>query len=85
MLRCNLLKLIHAANITPSSASSLTGKRIKHKFQESNGKFKNYKGHIISQVPGFPEWFNIVYDNEPNIVYTYNLTEDIANKDLQVL
>ena len=40
---------------------------------------------IISQVPGFPEWFNLVYDKEPGIVYSYKLSEDLENGDLQIL
>ncbi len=58
-----------------SSASSLTGKAIEHRFIE-NGKNKLYKGRVISYVPGFPDWFNVVYNDEPGVVYSYKLSED---------
>ena len=85
VLRTNLVELIKSAGEIESSPSSWAGKMINHRFKESNGKYKCYKGKIISQVPGFPEWFNVVYDNEPDIVYSYNLTEDIENGDLRAL
>ena len=40
---------------------------------------------VISQVPGFPDWYNVVYIEEPDIVYTYKLTDDIKNGDLKLL
>ena len=85
LLRDNLLKLVEAADGNETSDSALVGKVVKHRFEESNGKHKFYKGKVISQVPGFPEWFNIVYSNEPDVVYTYKLSEDIDKGDLQVL
>ncbi len=85
LLRDNLVKLVQAVNGNETSDSALVGKAIKHRFQESNGKHKFYKGKVISQVPGFPEWFNLVYTNEPGVVYSYKLSEDIENGDLQVL
>lgn len=84
LLRENLAKLIHSADVEATPASSLIGRAIRHKF-ESNGKNKFYKGRVITQVPGFPEWFNVVYNNEPEIVYSYRLSEDIERGDLQVL
>ena len=84
-LHNNLVKLIEDAEGKNSPVSSLTGKAIKHQFEESNGKHKQYKGRVISQVPGFPDWFNVVYTNEPEVVYTYKLSEDLERGDLQVL
>ena len=85
LLRDNLVKLIQDAGERQIPASTLTGKAIKHRFEVSDGKHKFFKGRVISQVPGFPEWFNVVYINEPGIVYTYRLSEDIEKGDLQVL
>ncbi len=54
LLHDNLVKLVQAANgnETPNSSDlPLVGKLIKHRFQESNGKHKFYKGRVISQVP----------------------------------
>ena len=84
LLRDNLVKLIHVANDKETSPSPLTGKVVKHRF-EANGKQKIYKGRVISQVPGFPEWFNIVYTDEPDTIYSYKLSEDIERGDLQIL
>lgn len=60
VLQANLMKLIRAAGEREISTSSLTGKTIMHRFQESDGTFKSYEGRIISQVPGFHESFNLV-------------------------
>ena len=78
------MKLIAAAGNIETSASSLVGKLVKHRF-EDKGKLRFFKGRVISQVPGFPEWFNIVYDKEPGIVYSFKLSEDMDNGDLHVL
>jgi hypothetical protein len=60
--------------------SLLVGKHIKHTFAESV-----YHGKVISQVPGFPAWLNVVYDDDDavysyklveNAVYSYKLVED---------
>ena len=93
-LRDNLIKLLEAAKalLTGKShdqcadqrdLSYLVGKHIKHKFSE-DGQFVIYSGRIISQVPGFPNWFNVVYNREPNVVYTFNLSEDLENGDLSL-
>jgi hypothetical protein len=37
----------------------LVGKKIRHIFQEDS-----YVGKVISTVPGFPEFYNIIYDCE---------------------
>ena len=63
--------------------SYLVGKHIKHKFSE-DGKLITYSGRVISQVPGFSNWFNVVYTREPDVVYTFNLSEDLKNGDLHV-
>jgi hypothetical protein len=40
---------------------------------------------ILIQVPSFPAWFNIIYDDDP-AVYTYHrLDSDEENADLQIL
>lgn len=86
-LRENLVKLVEAATDSksdPTPDSALVGKVVKHRFEE-NGRHKFYKGRVVSQVPGFPEWFNIVYSNEPDIIYSYKLTEDIEKGDLHIL
>ena len=84
-LRDNLIKLLEAAqapSISQSKAhghhtdeedlSYLVGKHIKHNFSE-DGQLVTYRGRVIPQVPGFPNWFNVTYTHEPDVVYTYNL------------
>lgn len=89
LLRQNLLKLIEGVKCNDGSTSditpSLADKDIEHKFKETDGTLKAYKGKVISQVPGFPEWYNVVYTEEPDIVYTFKLADDLRNGDLQVL
>ena len=92
-LKDNLLKLINAAADNPGHATrsgshphgvALVGKYVGHKFSEEE-QLVTYNGRVVSTVPGFPEWFNIVYDNEPDIVYSFKLMEDLKNGDLHVL
>ena len=87
-LRENLLHLVHAAHNSPTPNTditiSLVGNSIEHRFVEDE-KFVTYSGRIVSQVPGFPDWFNVVYDKEPGIVYTFKLMEDYRNGDLKIL
>ena len=91
MLRENLTKLIQAAACEVNTANSpedtdfdLVGKRIDQQFNES-GKLVTYSRRVVSQVPGFIECYNIVYDDEPETVYTYKLLDDMKNGDLKVL
>ena len=39
---------------------------------------------ILSQVPGYPEWFNIKYENNEKI-YTSKLLLDYENGDFEVI
>ena len=66
------------------SVDDLVGKSVVHRFLEDE-QLVTYNGRVLSTVLGFPEWFNIVYDNEPNVVYTFKLQEDLRNGDLHVL
>lgn len=85
----NLLQLITDAESGDTSTSTtslvLTGKSIEHKFKETDGTIKPYNGKVISQVPGFPDWYNVVYTGEPDTVYTFKLKDDIDSGDLKVL
>lgn len=85
ILRDNLALLLQQAQQIETITSSLTGKSIKHRFEVDGGKQKFFKGRVISQVPGFPDWFNVVYVEEPGIVYSYKLSEDIEKGDLKIL
>jgi hypothetical protein len=66
----------HDSPFNSTSDPVLVGKSIDHQFIED--------GQIV-QVAGFPEWYNVVYDNEPDVVYTYKLMEDFYNGDLKLI
>ena len=89
-LKENLLLLLADATrhqevaIISDSPIQLVGAHIDHQFTE-NDQLVTYSGEVISQVPGFSEWFNVVYDNEPGIVYTYKLMDDFKNGDLKLV
>ncbi len=85
----NLLKLITDADHTSGTVSSstdadLSGKCIMHNFEDSDGAIKPYKGKVIAQVPGFLEWYNVVYNEEPVVVYMFKLNDDFENGDLKI-
>ena len=58
-------------------ADPLSRQRIKHKFEGDIW----YDGQVISQVPGYPAWYNVVHDGD-NSVYTYQLRTDLEAGDL---
>ena len=72
-LKENLLRLLNAAANQHSSDTGsdslsgrdihLVGRRIDHQFTEDK-QLVIYSGKVVSTVPGFPEWFNVVYDTE---------------------
>ena len=55
-----------------------------HNF-DIDGVVKPCKGKVISQVPGFSDWYNVVYDSEPDTVYTFKLQDDIDSGDLKIM
>ena len=68
----NLLTLLQGVTRTSfppvspylASQESLVGRRICHKWKDSEGEERPYYGQIISLVPGTTDWFNVKYDNE---------------------
>lgn len=89
-LKCNVLKLVNIARRIPvdeSKKSFLIGKCVSHQFDtgaDENDTGGWYDGTVISQVPGYPNWFNIKYDGDPAI-YTYQLMEDYKNGSLRLI
>ena len=82
----NLKTLISAASTYSSDddhVSFLVGKRIQHKFKDNEDNITWYSGLVISQVPGFEEWFNVVYDGD-EAVYTFRLLDDLEAGDLEL-
>ena len=68
------------ALMVPISSHPLTGKNIKHEFDDRI----SYSGKVISQVPGYPTWCNVAYDNDDS-VYLYQLRTDLEAGDLTIL
>ena len=63
-----------------------------HYFSALNQKYDVLNSCCLPlvQVPGYPAWYNVVYDGESSVddspvVYTYKLQEDWASGDLQLL
>ena len=86
-LSANLKVLVHQAAVRSGTEEThmLVGKRVKH-FQIADGERTPYLGKIMSQVPGYPDWFNIVYDDDEDSVYTYHrLDEDFEKGDIEIL
>ena len=80
----NLSKLVQKSFEQPcgeppsTSRPLLVGKSVTHKFKD-----KEYKGRVISTVPGYPEWYNIVYEGD-EAVYTFKLLDDYSKGDLKI-
>jgi hypothetical protein len=45
-----------------SRAPILVGKKVQHTFNEGT-----HNGKVISTVPGFPDFYNIIYDSEKQL------------------
>lgn len=54
-------------------------RKIPHTFHDGE-----YVGRVISAVPGFPQWFNVIYEGD-EAVYTYKLYDDYASGDLRII
>ncbi|KAK3106600.1 hypothetical protein FSP39_023288 [Pinctada imbricata] len=85
-LKENLKKLIKKAaeGLTTEQEKTgqplLVGKKVEHTFAKDDV----YRGEVISVVPGFPEWYNIKYEND-SAIYAYNLQLDYKNGDLKIV
>ena len=95
-VKSHLVKLINAAKSVAESVSVqktpdndiltiplLVGKTVKHIWTTEEGD-QSYIGKVISQVPGFPSWFNIKYNDDPK-VYSLRLVDDYKDKSLSIL
>ena len=89
----NLLTLLAVSSITDAtqtfspfraSQESLVGKRIRHRWKDSDGTDQWYYGNILSLVPGTNDWFNIQYDGE-EVILSLNLFVDIEKGDLDIV
>ncbi|XP_060557311.1 uncharacterized protein LOC132717769 [Ruditapes philippinarum] len=91
-LKENLINIVKQALVKDRENDEeihiLVGKRVRHRFEEvTDGKkmYKWYNGRIISQVPGFREWFNIIYDSDDSIYTYHRLDSDVETADLQII
>ena len=95
-MKCHLLKMINAARSvgqfqsvqkTPDNdfltIPLLVGKRVKHLWHTEDGD-QWFEGDVISQVPGFPSWYNIKYEEDPK-VYSLRLVDDYKDGSLSLL
>ena len=53
--------------------------QIQHRFAN-----KEYSGKVLGVVPGYPQWFNVKYD-EDDALYIYRLLEDYKQGDLKIV
>ena len=81
----NLIKLLEDSMKRPTTENQqrgvplLVGKKIEHTFTDDT-----FTGRVISVVPGYPDWYNVVYDDDA-AVYTYKLLDDYKNNDLKII
>ena len=85
-LKENLGKLVESSNLSGPTMEReqhgiplLCGKNVDHTFE--NGV---YQGKVISVVPGYSEWYNIVYKEDP-AVYTFKLLDDYRAGNLRLV
>ena len=96
-MKLHLFKLINAAKSVGESVSVqktpdndimtiplLVGKKVEHVWNTEDEGAQTYTGTVISQVPGFPSWFNIKYEDDPK-VYSLRLVDDYKDKTLTIL
>ena len=88
-LKTNLKTLVTRAAAVPRAPDSyLVGNRVSHQFvvkqQDGSDKHEWFTGKVISQVPGYPDWFNILYDDD-EAIYSYRLLDDMADGCLRIL
>ena len=62
-----------------SNESMYIPKRIKHYFTEND--MRTPYGRVISAVPGYRDWINVIY-NDDLAVYVYKLGEEYRNGEL---
>ena len=86
----NLIKLITPPSqpLIPSPAQQanemLIGRRIRHRWKDSDGSEQWYLGRVLSLVPGTDNWFNVRYDGEEEVL-SLNLLLDVDQGDLEFI
>lgn len=54
-------------------------RKISHTFHD-----REYAGRVISAVPGFLQWFNVIYEGD-EAIYTQKVYDDYAFGDLRII
>ncbi|XP_070207979.1 uncharacterized protein [Littorina saxatilis] len=67
--------------LPPEQPSPFVGRNIIH-YQIQDGERTPFPGTVISSVPGYPLWHNVVYAGD-SAVYVYKLQEDMDAGDLE--
>ena len=67
-----------------ASQETLVGKRICHRWKDSDRVEQWYYGNILSLVPGTNDWFNVQYDGE-DVILSLNLFQDIEKGNLNIV
>ncbi len=81
----NLLQLVRASlEGTQEEAPApdvplLVGKKVRHTFEDGP-----YEGQVISVVPGYVKWYNIVYKDDP-AVYSFKLQDEYREGNLEII
>ena len=78
-LATDLRKLIKESNQNVNNTEENPGSLLIGKIIFHNIGHRYKEGVVISQVPGFSDWFNIKYENS-QIIYTKKLYADYLNK-----
>ena len=55
-----------------------------HKWKDTDGKERWYRGRVLGLVPGPTDWYNVQYDGKEDIL-SLNLLVDIDKVDLDIL
>ncbi|WAR05051.1 SPIN3-like protein, partial [Mya arenaria] len=86
-LTLNVKKLVRKAYevdvVANPDEQVLVGRKINHAFM-TDGERTWYIGKVISQVPGFPSWFNVKY-SEDQAIYSYRLLDDLKSGELKLI
>ncbi|XP_053402713.1 uncharacterized protein LOC123550228 [Mercenaria mercenaria] len=61
------------------------GRRVRHWLEVGEGGSKNRQNNITQIVPGFPDWFIILYGQNPAVYRPFRLGIDMDSKDLELL
>lgn len=84
-LQTNLLSLIEGAQGSGDVGNVddiFVGRTVEHFIHDSQNW---YRAYVIDAVPGFPTFYNYVYDRDPETVYTRKLHDDMLKGEVRIL